>query len=186
MQIRRRVSIEVRRPGVVFLAIFSGVVALDQITKALIRGWLATGETYTIWANVFDITHVKNEGAAFGLLPGQRAWFIGTSLVVLAGIAVYWFRERPRSACVVVAMGLVSSGAVGNLIDRSTTGLVTDFIDVFGRHFPVFNVADSALVVGVGLLVVWVLFSPEPELSPDGDSDAEMRAHDLPHLQDEV
>ena len=160
VQIRRRVSIEARRPGVVFSISFSGVVALDQITKALIRAWLATGESYAIWANILDITHVKNEGAAFGLLPGQRAWFITTSVVVLLGIAVYWWRERPRSAWVVIAMGLVSSGAVGNLIDRSTAGLVTDFIDVFGRHFPVFNVADSALVIGVGLLVVWELLAP--------------------------
>jgi len=116
---------------------------------------------------VFHITFVRNMGAAFGLMPGKQPLFIATSLVVVLGVLGYWILQRPRSRWLVIAMGLVMGGAIGNLIDRSTaTGLVTDFFDFTLIDFPVFNIADTAIVCGVGMLVIWVLFAPEP-----GDED---------------
>jgi signal peptidase II len=100
-------------------------------------------------------------GAAFGMFPGYQPLFIATSLIVLVVVAAYWRRTHPAEWPVVVALGLVSGGAVGNLIDRAMLGKVTDFFDVAIIDFPVFNIADSAIFVGVGMLVFWLLFGPQ-------------------------
>ena len=118
---------------------------------------------------LLDLTYVRNEGAAFGLFPGRQPVFMATSLMVLFVIAAFWRRTRPSQWPVVVALGLVTAGAVGNLIDRSVVGYVTDFFEFTFVEFPVFNVADSCIVIGVAILMVWILFGPE-----DGaDADAE-------------
>lgn len=111
---------------------------------------------------VLDLTHVRNAGAAFGLFPGRQPIFVATSAVVMVVIAAYWRRARPTEWPIVVAMGAVSAGAIGNLADRITLGLVTDFLAFSFVDFPVFNIADMGIVVGVGILVLWLLFGPEP------------------------
>jgi signal peptidase II len=109
-------------------------------------------------------------GAAFGLFPGRQPVFIVTSIVVLIVIAVYWLRARPTEWPVVVALAMVTAGALGNLIDRAIIGQVTDFFEFGFIDFPVFNVADIAIVGGVGVLAAWILFGPgEPESSPAAD-----------------
>jgi signal peptidase II len=95
------------------------------------------------------------------MMPGYRPLFIGVSLCVLVAIGAFVVRRRPERPWVVVALGLVAGGAFGNLIDRVAFGWVTDFIRI-PFDFPVFNVADSAVVVGVAMLVWWLLFGPAP------------------------
>jgi len=145
-----------------FLATLAFAIILDQLSKALIRSTMFPGESISLWSGILDITYVRNEGAAFGLFPGRQSVFMLTGILVLVGIAVFWWRRRPRSSWLAVSLGFVGAGALGNLIDRVTPPhLVTDFIDVFARHFPVFNVADSAIFIGVVMLMVWIVFVPE-------------------------
>jgi signal peptidase II len=118
----------------------------------------------------FRISFVLNTGAAFGLLPGYQPIFIATSLVVLIVVGAYWRRARPTAWPVVIALGLVAGGAVGNLIDRAFVGRVTDFLDAAIIDFPVFNVADMAIIGGTAILVVWLLFAPQPEAEHAGSA----------------
>ncbi len=148
-----------RGRGVIFGATLLGVLIADQVTKALVHSKLAVGASVPFINGFMDLTHVRNTGAAFGLFPGRMPIFIGISTLVLAGIVWVWWRMRPRSTWAVLALGLVAGGAMGNLIDRIVAGRVTDFFDV--GWWPVFNVADIALDVGVALLLVWLLFSRE-------------------------
>lgn len=174
MQIGRRIAVEARRPGTLFVSLAVLAVLLDQLTKAIVRATMPPSTSIPLIDGVFHLTHVRNMGAAFGLMPGRQPLFIATSLLVVFGVLGYWFVKRPRARWLVVALGLVVGGAVGNLIDRSSaTGLVTDFFDFTLIDFPVFNIADSAIVIGVGMLVVWVLFEPEAPAEPaSGPADA--------------
>jgi len=122
--------------------------------------------------HVLHLTYVRNEGAAFGLFPGRQPVFIVTSFLVLFVIAAFWRRTRPAQWPVVIALGLVAAGAVGNLIDRVVLGYVTDFFEFGFIEFPVFNVADSCIVVGVAILMFWILFGPEESSDADVAEDA--------------
>lgn len=144
---------------VIFGVTLVGVLIADQVTKALVRAKLAVGASVPLIDGFMDLTHVRNSGAAFGLFPGRMPVFIGIATLVLAGIAWVWWRMKPQSTWAVLALGLVAGGATGNLIDRIMAGRVTDFFDV--GWWPVFNVADIALDVGVAVLLVWLLFSSE-------------------------
>jgi signal peptidase II len=118
---------------------------------------------------------VRNEGAAFGLFPGRQPVFIVTSALVLFVIAAFWRRTRPVQWPVVIALALVTAGAVGNLIDRVMLGYVTDFFEFGFFEFPVFNVADSCIFIGVAILMYWILFGPE-ERSDDAEATDEAEA----------
>jgi len=162
-----------RRPAAVFAAVAAAVVVFDQVSKHLIRSSLPIGASVRVLGRLVRFTHTRNAGAAFGMLPGNRLIFIGVSSLVLFGIAVYLWRWKPARPMIVVALGLVAGGAIGNLIDRVLIGYVTDFIQ-WPLDFPVFNLADSGIVVGVAMLVWWLLFGPTPghpavETAPTGD-----------------
>jgi len=148
-----------RAREVIFGATLLGVLIADQATKALVRAELVIGASMQLVDGFVNLTHVSNSGAAFGLFPGGVPVFIGISMLVLGGIAWVWWRMKPHSTWAVIALGLVAGGATGNLIDRVAAGRVTDFFDV--GWWPVFNVADIALDVGVAVLLVWLLFSSE-------------------------
>jgi signal peptidase II len=162
VQGRRRVPIDLAHPGRVFLGTALGILFVDQITKAIVRAWMPERVTYGLIPHVIRLTSVRNSGAAFGLFPGRQPVFVATSLLVLFVIAAYWRRAHPRQWPVVIALAMVAAGALGNLIDRAVVGLVTDFLEFTFVSFPVFNVADIGIVCGVGLLMVWILFGPEP------------------------
>jgi signal peptidase II len=167
-----------RAREVIFGSTLLGVLIADQVTKALVRGSLAVGASVPFIDGFMSLTHVRNTGAAFGLFPGRMPVFIAIAMLVLGGIAWVWWRLKPRSAWVVVALGLVAGGATGNLIDRVLAGRVTDFFDV--GWWPVFNIADIALDVGVAVLLVWLLFTGDesgadalPEESAEGQEAAQ-------------
>jgi signal peptidase II len=143
-------------------------LALDQFTKYLILHHLAYGQRIPM--GFFDITHVHNMGAAFGMLQNAGYLFVVIAVVVLAGLFASMHRIREAEPLVVVALALIAGGTVGNLIDRLRFHYVVDFIDL--RWWPVFNVADSCICIGVGLLV-WKIFRHshnDPPTEPDHGS----------------
>lgn len=141
------------------------VLGLDQATKQWIHSTLHLYERVSIIPNYFHLTYIRNQGAAFGLFSSQpesfrMPFFIGVSLVAVAFIGYFFHRARPDQRLLVIALGLVLSGALGNLIDRVRLGEVIDFLDIHWRHlhWPAFNVADIAICFGVGLLGIEMLF----------------------------
>lgn len=154
-----------RYGAIVTGAVGALVIIVDQMTKAWVRTSLAVpGTSVPVVGDVLRFTYVRNLGASFGMMPGYRPLFIAVSIGVLIAIAAFVVRRNPRRPWVVIALGLVAGGAFGNLIDRLLLGWVTDFVQI-PFDFPVFNVADSAVVVGVAMLVWWLLFGPAPEQS---------------------
>jgi signal peptidase II len=136
------------------------VIVLDQVVKILIVGNFELYEVVDVLP-VLEITRLHNTGAAFSLLAGASGWqrwfFIGLAAVVSGGI-VYWLRHLPHDAApfLPAALALVLGGALGNLIDRVWHGYVVDFLHFHlnASYFPAFNVADSAITVGAGLLIL--------------------------------
>lgn len=158
-----RGALDLRRPLTVFIAVSVATLVIDQLTKALVRANFEPGESLVVIEGVFRLTYVRNIGAAFGLLPGYQPIFIAVSLVVFVVVWAYWRRYHPTAWPTVIALALIVGGSVGNLVDRAFLGRVTDFFDAAFIDFPVFNVADSAIVFGVGMLIVWLFVAPEPE-----------------------
>jgi len=133
------------------------IIALDQWTKHLVLKYMERGESIPLIADVFHLTSNRNMGAAFGILQNQRWLFIIITIAVVVGIVFSLIRigkKQPRAS---LALSLVLGGAVGNFIDRATTGQVVDFLDFTLIHFPIFNVADMAITIGVALLLLDVL-----------------------------
>lgn len=152
-----------------YLWIMAAVVVLDQATKLLVDRWMALHESHEVVGGFLRLTYVRNRGAAFGILsdadlPFQAALFSLLSLAALAAIALYAWRLPAESRLPKAALALIIGGAVGNLIDRMRLGYVIDFVDAYfgAHHWPAFNVADSAITVGVVLLVVDMLWHPQP------------------------
>jgi signal peptidase II len=140
------------------------VVALDQATKAMVKARLPLHESVTVIPGFFDLTHVRNTGAAFGMLDNTNfaykpALMVIIALVALGAVASYALTLPAAQRIARYGLALILGGAVGNLIDRAAMGYVVDFVDVYWRgvHFWAFNVADSAITVGVVLMLLDVL-----------------------------
>ncbi len=146
-----------RRVGV-FLGCAGLVLALDQATKAVASVRLTLSEPVPVLGDFVRLTLVHNRGAAFGLFPGSPLPFIVVSVLAIAVVLYLFARDAYRSLASRLLLGCILGGALGNLIDRVRWGYVVDFIEVgVGRYrWPVFNVADSAVTLGV-LLLAWNL-----------------------------
>ena len=156
------------RDWVLMLAI-STVIAVDQLSKFLIRQNLAVGESWPA-TGVLRLTHGTNTGSAFGLFPNQTLFLIVASVFAIGFIYYFYKTHAMPRRVVALAIGMQLGGAVGNLIDRLRVGAVVDFLDV-GR-WPIFNLADSSIVVGMVILFSVLLFSgkesqPGSTLEPD-------------------
>ena len=121
----------------------------DQLTKALVTGKLALGDSVDV-AGPFTIHHVRNTGIAFGLFADSTSVVIGLTAVAIGALVVFFARSGRRHPLLPVAVGFVLGGSVSNLVDRLRYGYVTDFLDL--DYWPAFNLADTFIVVGVGLL----------------------------------
>lgn len=132
----------------------AAILALDQGLKLWISKTLKPGEVLPVWGTFFRLTRVHNSGAAFGLFPEGTLAFLVTSAVVASFLFAYLLWRRPQG---LKAWGstLILGGALGNLIDRARMGYVLDLFAL--GNFPVFNVADAALVLGVGILALGIL-----------------------------
>lgn len=147
-----------------FYLIALAIILADQVTKAIVVRSMRLGQSIPIVPGYFDLTFVLNPGAAFSLLAELPEWirtpfFILISVAAVILIAVYRARHLRAHRLASVSLGLILGGAVGNLIDRVRYGVVVDFLDVhvYQYHWPVFNVADSAISVGVTLLLIDML-----------------------------
>lgn len=134
-------------------------MALDQLTKALVTRALGQGQVILLFGGLVRLDYTENSGAAFGILQARGLLFILVAVVVSAAIIVSYRRVVVSPLPVRVALGLVLGGSIGNLVDRLRLGYVVDFIDL--RWWPVFNLADSSIVVGVLLLAALAFLQTE-------------------------
>ncbi|MFC9596767.1 signal peptidase II [Peribacillus sp. NPDC060186] len=132
------------------------VIAFDQLTKWMIVKKMEYGESIEIIENLLYITSHRNRGAAWGILQGQMWFFYIITIAVIIGLVYYIQKMAKESRLLGVSLGLMLGGAIGNFIDRVVRQEVVDFVHtyIFSYSFPVFNVADAALSIGVGLLVI--------------------------------
>jgi len=150
------------------------VLILDQLTKLYIDRAFFLGESVTVFENFFHISYVRNKGAAFGILAGSpwRVPFFA-SIAVIAALGILWYLRslRDDQRLLHLSLSLIFAGAVGNLIDRIRLGEVIDFLDVhwYQYHWPAFNVADSAICVGVGLMVLDLWQEERQQKSHEGN-----------------
>ncbi len=135
------------------------VFLVDQLLKGLVEGSMRAGESTPVIRDVLHLTYVKNSGGAFGILGGQSAVLLAGSVVAVAFV-IWVLLAGPPTRLTVAGCGLVLGGAAGNLLDRLTEGVVTDFLDLQFwplQAWPVFNAADIAIVLGVALLLLAAL-----------------------------
>lgn len=138
------------------LALFALILAVDQLTKYAISANFLPGESLPVVPHIFHITYVLNPGAAFGMLPQARWFFILAAAALILAFFAYHRRLKKEPAAFYYGCVAMLAGAVGNLVDRIRQGLVIDFFDF--RIWPVFNVADIAIVLGVAGMIFAILF----------------------------
>ena len=129
---------------------------LVLLNKYYIQTHFFLGQSLPVINEIFHFTYVLNSGAAFGILENQTDFFVAVAFLVVAASGYFFWRAAREHRLLRFGISLISAGAVGNLIDRVRTGLVVDFLDF--RVWPVFNVADMAIVCGVGLVIFILLF----------------------------
>ena len=134
-----------------------GILVFDQLTKFIVSKKIPLGESLPIIKNIFHFTYILNRGAAFGIFKNQVYFFVITAIVAIGFILAHLrYRRVGRSR---IALSLILSGALGNLIDRIRLGAVIDFLDF--RIWPVFNIADSAITIGAILLAYTIMFKKD-------------------------
>ncbi len=160
-------GVETRSPGALTAGLGIAALLLDQVTKAWARQTLPThlAGAPSILDGWFSLVLTTNKGAAFGLLSGSDLLLVVVGLVLCAVVAVYAYLPS-RTPLLQVSLGLQLGGAVSNLADRLRLGHVVDFIQI--QFWPIFNLADSAIVCGVGLLAYYLLFTSDPNRSSTG------------------
>lgn len=159
------------KKAICFTISLIGIVLSDQWTKMLVLNNFEYGESITMIKDFFNLTYVRNTGAAFGFLassdPAFRVPFFLIVPVIAMVVLGFLYKDLPVNAkWRATALGLVSGGALGNLIDRVRLGYVVDFLDFHFKsiyYFPAFNVADSAICVGVGILLLSTIAKKEQQ-----------------------
>lgn len=132
------------------------VILLDMVSKYIVSKLLIVNESVMIIKNFFNITYVRNTGAAFSIFSGNTFLVMVISFMIIMGIILYIRKNKPSNKIEKISYSLILGGAIGNFIDRIIYGYVRDFIeiDIFGWDYPIFNLADVFVVVGVILLVI--------------------------------
>jgi len=148
----------------VLLIFCFGILVLDQWTKSLIIQKLLLYQKVEVIQGFFNILHVRNTGGAFGIFGGEKGGlgsilFVVVSLVAIGVIVILFIRIKEDEKTLALSFSLILSGAIGNLIDRLRYGEVIDFLDFYlsSTHWPTFNVADSAICIGIGLMALELL-----------------------------
>jgi len=159
-----------------YLAIAGGVFLIDQTTKAWAVRRLRFGDDITVIQGLLNFAYAQNTGVAFSMLDDQGdtgRWGLSIVAVIAAVLVLYFFWRTPRSDDRILgALALLLAGIAGNVTDRLRLGYVVDFVDVqFGSwHYPTFNVADTAICLGAGLLIIDMFLSKRKEIQAKSDS----------------
>jgi signal peptidase II len=148
----------------VLLVFCIGILLLDQWTKSMVVQKLPLYERVEVIQGFFNLTHVRNTGGAFGIFGGEKGGvgsilFVAVSLMAIGAIVFLYVKIKENEKTLALSFSLILSGAVGNLIDRLRYGEVVDFLDfhLSTYHWPAFNVADSAICIGIGLMALELL-----------------------------
>ncbi len=152
---------------VIWLIVIAAAVVLDQASKLLVANFLDREEPFVIIDDIFRFSYVENKGAAFGSFAENRWVFMIISTVGIIALLVYLWKFRPDSKLACTGLSMIIGGGIGNMIDRVAYGYVIDFLDfcAFPEIWPwVFNVADSFVCVGAGILILWCIVSLFAEL----------------------
>ncbi|MDF1589478.1 MAG: signal peptidase II [Gammaproteobacteria bacterium] len=141
-----------------WVSVTAVVIIIDQLTKWVMTSWLSLYETVNIMP-FFNLTMAHNTGAAFSFLAqagGWQRWFFVGLATVISLVLIVWLRKVTDKTIEALSISLILGGAIGNVIDRINLGYVIDFLDVYygSYHWPAFNIADSAIVVGACLLII--------------------------------
>lgn len=147
--------------AVVLLLTALTILVADQLTKALVVANLAIGENARLLGDLVQVWHAQNRGAAFSLFQGGTILFLVVSVLSIGMVAYFHRTLRDRTPWLHVVLGIILGGTLGNFIDRLRQGYVTDWLSVGigDTRWPTFNVADSSVVVGIGILVVYLLLN---------------------------
>lgn len=164
-------GIVMKRKYWVLLILCVAIIATDQWTKGVVQQRLALYQRVEVIQGFFNLTHVRNPGGAFGIFGGEKgglgSWlFVVVSLVAIGSILFLFVKTREGEKTLSFSFSLVLSGAIGNLIDRLRFGEVVDFLDfyLYSYHWPAFNVADSAICIGIGLMAFDLLIRDRKRL----------------------
>jgi signal peptidase II len=138
------------------------VVLLDQATKEWVRGAFALHESWPLVPGFFNLTYIRNTGAAWGMFSGQNLALSLLAGAMLAALVLFRRKFLPPGRSHRIALGLLCGGILGNLCDRLRLDFVTDYLDFYFRawHFPAFNVADASICIGVGIYILGTLSAP--------------------------
>lgn len=138
---------------IILIGIFFGI---DIISKIIVSNLMNVNESIMVIKDFFCITYVRNTGAAWSIFAGERLGLIVVSLIIICFIVYYIFKNKPESRLENIGYGMILGGSFGNLFDRIIYGYVIDFLDVyiFGYDYPIFNLADSFIFVGVILIII--------------------------------
>lgn len=144
---------------IIYLFIITMLTALDQYSKFIVSSYMKLGESIEMIPRFFYLTYALNDGAGFSIMRGQRSFFIAITVAALVIFCVLLYKNDRKNLFSTASYLLIIAGTIGNFIDRLGSGLVTDFLDfyIFGYDFPIFNVADTYLTLGVILLVLITL-----------------------------
>lgn len=135
------------------------IIIFDQLTKYLIATTMKVGDSFEVIPSFLNITSHRNNGAAWGILSGKMGFFYIITVIILIILIYFFVKEAQFNLFLQVAISLLFAGALGNFIDRLFNGQVVDFIDtnIFGYDFPIFNIADSSLTIGVIFVIIALL-----------------------------
>ena len=164
------ISLPDTKTHLIFWSLMAGGLALDLWTKKAVFDWLKPLEAYYIIDGFLRLTTAENNGAAFNLFAGKPYFLAAVSFVAMVGILAVFLSSGSLHKLVHIALGLFAAGVCGNLYDRLfNNGSVRDFIDVYRGeyHWPTFNVADSLLCIGIGLLIISTFFTEKPAQKHD-------------------
>lgn len=164
---RRIGGTDMKRQHYIGISLFITIIilVLDQITKFIIASSMKVGDSFEVIPNFLNITSHRNDGAAWGILSGKMSFFFIITIIILVVLIVFYIKEAKNNLLMQIAISLLFAGALGNFIDRVLHGEVVDFVDtyIFGYNFPIFNVADSSLTIGVLLIIIALLTDMKKE-----------------------
>ena len=155
---------------IISVALMVVAVVLDQVTKYLVVANMELGDSISIIPGVFNFTYTQNDGMAFGMLDDKRWIFMVLSTVAIVAILTYLFWKKPQDKLLLASLILVTGGGIGNMIDRVRLGYVIDFLDfcALGDLWVwIFNVADSFVCVGAGMLALWMILDTVKEMKKE-------------------